>query len=358
VKYLIAAFLTSFIVSYFFVVFKHGLFVDKQQGVQKFHRDPTPRIGGVALFVSLFLTGSLMNLFGKPFGKEFLVLCMISLPVFTAGLLEDITKRVSPKIRLLFAFLSGILAVLFLSARIERIDLPGFDHILTYSAFSLFFTAFALAGMANAMNIIDGFNGLAGGVAIIIFFSYAYVSFVLQDEFLLYFSLVMASAILGFLLLNFPFGKIFLGDSGSYFIGFLAGLEGVLLVKRHPEVSPWFVLMLLAYPVFETVFSIYRKKFLRGGSPFEPDAVHLHMLIYKRIINKRYKRTHPVIRNSLTSPYLWGFQIAASIPALLFWKNTAILVLSFLAFCLFYIQFYFKIVRFKRGCLKNPSRWL
>jgi len=347
-KYLIIAFLVSLMLSYAFTHFKHKPLVDTREGVQKFHQNPTPRIGGLAVFSACVVSGLFSTVLGKPFGKEFLTLFAVSLPVFLAGFAEDITKKVSPKIRLLSAFVSGILVVVFLSAGLKRIDVPILDELLKNSEmFSLFFTAFALAGMANAMNIIDGFNGLAGGVSMIIFLSYAYVSFVLQDELLLYLSLIMASAIFGFLLLNFPFGKIFLGDGGSYFIGFLAGLEGVLLVNRHPEVSPWFVLMLLAYPVFETVFSIYRKKFLRGGSPFEPDAIHLHMLIYKRIIRRKYKRTHPVIRNSLTSPYLWGFQIMASIPALLFWRNTIPLVLSFLAFCFFYLWFYWRIVRFR-----------
>ncbi|WP_448583380.1 glycosyltransferase family 4 protein [Thermocrinis sp.] len=347
-RYLIIAFLVSLAVSYIFTLFKHEYLIDTSKGVQKFHKELTPRVGGLAIFIACLFSGMFLTIFGKPFGKEFLILFAISFPVFIAGFAEDITKKVSPKVRLFSAFVSGILAVVFLSAGLKEIDVPILDYLLTNSEmFSLFFTAFALAGMANAMNIIDGFNGLAGGVSIIIFFSYAYVSFLLQDEFLLYLSLIMASAIFGFFLLNFPFGKIFLGDSGSYLIGFVAGLEGVLLVKRHPEVSPWFVLMLLAYPVFETIFSIYRKKFLRKLSPFDPDAIHLHMLIYKRIIRKKYKTTPHVIRNSLTSPYLWGFQIIASIPALLFWKSTAILVLSFLAFCIFYVWFYFRIVRFK-----------
>jgi len=347
-KYLILAFLVSLTLSYVFTHFKHERLIDTHRGVQKFHQNPTPRIGGLAVFVACLVSGLFLNLSGKPFGKELLTLFAVSLPLFLAGLAEDITKRVGARLRLAFAFLSGVLAVVFLSAGLKRIDVPLLDYLLAnFWVFSLFFTAFALSGMANAMNIIDGFNGLAGGAAIIIFLCYAYIGFILQDEFLLYLSLVMASAIFGFFLLNFPFGKIFLGDGGSYLLGFVAGLEGVLLVNRHSEVSPWFVLMLLAYPVFETVFSIYRKKFLRSSSPFEPDPIHLHMLIYKRLIKKRYKKTHPVIRNSLTSPYLWGFQIVASIPALLFWKSTALLVLSFFAFCFFYLWFYFRIVRFR-----------
>ncbi|WP_448587845.1 glycosyltransferase family 4 protein, partial [Thermocrinis sp.] len=325
-KYLIIAFVVSFILSYLFMLLRKGYLIDTKEGVQKFHENPTPRVGGVAVFFAFVISGLFLHFFGKPFSKDFLTISLASLPVFVGGLMEDITKRVKPKIRLLLAFLSGILAVVLFSAGLNRIDVPVFDYLLANSlVFSTLFTAFALAGMSNAINIIDGFNGLAGGACITIFLCYSYVSFVLQDEFLLYLSLIMASSILGFFLLNFPFGKIFLGDSGSYFIGFITGLTGVLLVKRHEEVSPWFVLMLLAYPVFETMFSIYRRKFLRSSNPFEPDAIHLHTLIYKRIIKKKYKRTHPVIRNSLTSPYLWGMQILASIPALLFWRYTSIL---------------------------------
>lgn len=353
-KYLIIAFIASVITNWIFVRFKLKFLLDHDEGVQKFHTSPTPRIGGLGVFVG-FLAFSLVSFWaGKPFGKDLLLLVLVAFPVFLTGIIEDFTKKVTPRSRLLAAFISGILAVFFLDAGLNRVDVLGIDYLLSnFPLVSVLFTVFALAGISNAMNIIDGFNGLAAGVSIIIFITYSYVSFVTHDFFLLYLSLAMVATIFGFFIFNFPFGKIFLGDGCSYFIGFLEGVVGLLLVKRHDEVSAWFGLMTLAYPVFETVFSIIRKKFIRKGSPFEPDGIHFHMLIHKRIIKKRYSRSLPVIQNSLTSPYLWGLQILASTSALLFWKNTMMLIISFIIFCTVYIYYYFKIVRFGKMRLGN-----
>ena len=349
-KYLIIAFIASLITNFIFIKFKVSVVLDLDEGVQKFHTCPTPRSGGLGVFIG-FLAFWLVSFYLKEtFCKELSWLILVSLPVFFAGLVEDFTKKVSPKFRLLAAFISGLLAVYFLDAGLNRIDFPGIDYLLANFKFiSLIFTAFALAGMANAMNIIDGFNGLAAGVSIIIFFTYSYVAFKFNDFLLLHLSLVMVAAIFGFFMFNFPFGKIFMGDGGSYFIGFIAGLIGILLVKRHSNLSAWFVLMTLAYPVLETLFSIYRRWFIRKRSPFEPDGTHLHTLIYKNIIKKQYPNVPSVIQNSLTSPYLWGLQLMTSTLALLFWKNTAMLVLSFFVFCIAYVVLYYRVLRLRNN---------
>jgi UDP-N-acetylmuramyl pentapeptide phosphotransferase/UDP-N-acetylglucosamine-1-phosphate transferase len=247
------------------------------------------------------------------------------------------------------AFISGILAFLLLGIHLTRTDVPILDYVLSnYLIFSVLFTSFALAGVSNAVNIIDGFNGLASGVLIISFLAYAYVSYLLGDFFLLYLSLTITFALIGFFFWNFPFGYIFLGDGGAYLLGFLAGLLGVLVVERHSEVSPWFPFLLLLYPIYETIFSIIRKKFMRDTSPFEPDPIHLHMLFYKRLIKPNVGNALPTfLTNSLTSPYLWFITFICVIPAVLFWNRTIFLVLFSILFMLFYTWLYFRIVRFK-----------
>jgi UDP-N-acetylmuramyl pentapeptide phosphotransferase/UDP-N-acetylglucosamine-1-phosphate transferase len=210
------------------------------------------------------------------------------------------------------------------------------------------------------VNIIDGFNGLASGVLMIIFLAYAYVSYLLGDFFLLYLSLTVTFALIGFFFWNFPFGYIFLGDGGAYLLGFLAGLLGVLVVEKYPEVSPWFPFLLLLYPIYETIFSIIRKKFMRDTSPFEPDPIHLHMLFYKRLIKPNVGNALPnFLTNSLTSPYLWFITFICVIPAVLFWNRTILLMLFSILFMLFYTWLYFRIVRFKTPeCLTLPLKIL
>lgn len=344
--YLILSFILSFLIC--IVLIRLNAFHDVQEGVQKFHDSPTPRVGGFAVYLSLIIISLIFFMVNKPFAKEYFFLLVSALPVFISGLLEDITGKVSPKWRLIAGFFSGILAFFLISASINRVDILFLDSLLKFLPFSLLFTSFALAGVGHAFNIIDGFNGLASGVAILVFGAYAYVSFLHNDFFLLYVSLTFLAATLGFFLWNYPFGLIFLGDGGAYLLGFASGLIGVLLVNRHPDVSPWFPLLLVIYPVWETLFSIYRRKFLKNYPPHMPDALHFHQLIYRRLIKFTFgKEIEPLKRNSYTSPFLWFIELICIIPAVLFWGNTKVLILSVLVFIFLYTWLYFRIVKFK-----------
>jgi UDP-N-acetylmuramyl pentapeptide phosphotransferase/UDP-N-acetylglucosamine-1-phosphate transferase len=201
------------------------------------------------------------------------------------------------------------------------------------------FTIFAVVGVTNAINIIDGFNGLAGGVSIIILSAFVIVSYIQGDQLILNISLFLIFAILGFLVCNFPRGKIFLGDGGAYFIGFMLAIISVLLVSRNSEVSPWFPLVVLAYPIFEVLFSIYRRKLIKGNSAFVPDGFHFHTLIFKRISRN----------NSKTSVHIWIFVAFFSGITIPFYSDTTILMIIFVLFSASYIYLYRSIVRFKTG---------
>jgi len=347
--YLLLAFLVAFLVCYLLIKNADKIFLDCKEGVQKFHQWNAIRVGGLSIILSLFATSGAFLIGRKDFASLHFYFILSTLPVFLGGFLEDLTKKVGAKQRLLGGIVSGLLAYFLLDIHLNRVDIPGFDWILSnFLLFSVIFTSFALAGVSNSVNIIDGFNGLASGVAIMVFLAYSYVSYLVGDFFLLYTSLTIVGALLGFFFWNFPFGYIFLGDGGAYLLGFLSGLIGVLLVERNQEVSAWFPFLLLIYPIYETLFSIVRRKFLRSFSPFEADAIHLHTLIHRRVIKLTLGNKIPkFLLNSFTSPYLWFMQILGTIPAVLFWKKTYILMIFSLAFIVFYTWLYFRIIRFK-----------
>ncbi|AVG14640.1 MULTISPECIES: MraY family glycosyltransferase [Chromobacteriaceae] len=323
-------------------------------GVQKFHAHPVPRIGGVPIALGLvvgcgFLAWSLNDL-------KILLILIVALPAFIVGILEDVTKKVGPLPRLLATFAAAALGYFILGAGLQRLDIPLVDSLLSQVwLLSLLLTIVAVGGVAHAVNIIDGYNGLSGVVSIFIFLAMAYVAFKVQDVALMGLSFAMVGAIAGFLFWNFPRGLIFAGDGGAYLVGFMIAEVAVLLVARHPQVSPWFPLLCVIYPVFETLYSIYRKKFLRGMSPGMPDGLHLHMLVYKRLVRWMVgskDASHLTMRNSLTSPYLWALSSVSVVPAMLFWQHTGVLMVFCALFAASYIYLYRMIIRFR------TPRWL
>ena len=178
-------------------------------------------------------------------------------------------------------FLSGIIFVTLSNYSIWYVNIWGIDYLLSYFLISLIFTSFAIAGISNAINIIDGFNGLASGSVLIMICGISIISLKVSDFELFQICIYLVSIILGFMIFNFPNGRIFLGDSGAYMLGFILSCLLVLLPFRNQEISPWVSLLICIYPFFETIFSIYRKTKRSGHNYDKPDKLHLHMLVYR-----------------------------------------------------------------------------
>lgn len=320
-------------------------------GVQKFHVSPVPRVGGLGLVAGLLGALSFRFVQNQEVGGFGLLLLASVVPAFGLGFVEDVTKRVGVKTRLLATAASAALAGYFLSGWLSSLQIIGIDNLMVaYPWIAIFVTCFAVAGVANAFNIIDGYNGLSGMVGVIILGGIAYVAFKLNDVEIMIAALAMMGAILGFLVFNYPRGLIFLGDGGAYLIGFWVAELSVLLTARHPEVSKWFPLLLCCYPIFETLFTIYRRMVIHRTHPGMPDAAHLHQMIYKRVVRWAVgsnESVDMVIRNSLTAPYLWVLTAMAVIPAVLFWNNAWVLRGFALLFAVSYVLLYRRLVQFK-----------
>jgi UDP-N-acetylmuramyl pentapeptide phosphotransferase/UDP-N-acetylglucosamine-1-phosphate transferase len=319
-------------------------------GPQKFHARPVPRIGGLGIYLGMLVSAVVAWQQGLADARLGFALLLCGLPAFAAGLIEDLTKKVSPMKRLLATALSAALAIIVLGAKISHVDIAGLDYLLAFGAVAGASTVVAVAGVANSVNIIDGFNGLSSMCVSLMLLALGYVSYQVGDIELAAWALAGIGAALGFFVWNFPGGLIFLGDGGAYFLGFLFAEISILLIDRHPQVSPLFALLVGIYPVFETLFSIYRRRFIRATPPGLPDGIHLHSLIYRRLmrwaIGARDARTL-TRRNSFTAPYLWMLCITSLVPAVLFWDSTPVLLGFLLLFCLTYVGLYWSIVRFR-----------
>ncbi|MBC7469445.1 MAG: glycosyl transferase [Ramlibacter sp.] len=330
---------------------------------QRFHFGHVPRLGGVAMLAGCSLGWFWMALSGplglsnqiRISGWTAVTLWVVMVIPTAGGIVEDLTQRLGPRFRLLLTMLAAVIGVSVLGLGVTHLGLPWVDQFwLAYPWLGIALAIFAITGLPHAFNLIDGYNGLAGLVAVICCVALAYVSLQVGDRQLAALVLSLAGATAGFLVWNYPRGLIFAGDGGAYLWGVVIAVACILLVQRHPQVSPWFPALLLIYPVWETIFSIWRKA-TRGVSPGVADALHFHQLIYRRIVREVFhddESRRMLMRNNRTSPYLWGFALLTVCPAILFWNNTPILMGCTLLFVVIYVYAYRTIVRFR------VPRWL
>jgi len=314
---------------------------------RKVHLQAIPRIGGLAVAAGILAGAGASWVLDPRLGMwPALLLCVM--PGLVWGLIEDFSKRGAVEVRLALTAVAAGLGYILLDARISQLHVPGLDNLLVIHAFSFAFTMFAVTGVAHAINVIDGLNGLASVNALLASIGLAVVAWMVGDAFVFSASCVLAASVGGFFLVNYPSGRIFLGDGGAYLIGLLLAALSVLLVHRNSEVSPWFPLVLLAYPIWETLFSMYRRK-MHGRSTGAADALHLHSLVYRRLARWKGFGASPaehIARNSIASACLWLLPAACLVAALSFWNDSIPLVVCASFFAIFYTRLYSRIVQF------------
>jgi len=321
-------------------------------GVQKVHALAVPRVGGLAV-----LGGILLGIFACAlmFPKQIsparlsaiLLLVLAGVPAFAAGIAEDLSKCISVRIRLLATFASAIVASALLGATINDLDIWGVDNLLQITPIAVLVTAVVVAGGANAVNIIDGFNGLAGSVITIMALAIVAVAVQHNDMLVATVGLLGAGSALGFLLVNFPRGKLFLGDGGAYFLGFWVAEGAVLLLVRNATVNSWQVLSICAYPVIEVLFSMYRRRVIQQVSPGAPDRLHLHTLIYRRVVRKLIKVEPPQawLRNATTAGVIVPWIAMMALASVLVGHSMLAAIGLVLFQVVFYVAVYGRLVR-------------
>ena len=314
--------------------------------VQKVHYDTdVPRVGGLVIYTGLVAGACVYPALRLP--------VLIALPALMAGLLEDTTKRLGPLTRLILSFIAAALACWYLDAGFYHSGWHALDVLLLASPFVAYPIAiFMVGGVMHAINIIDGYNGLMLGNAVLVASALLYAAARFDDLSLILLLAFLLLGILALLIFNFPWGKVFAGDGGSYLIGFVFAVVSLLLVDRHTAISPWFPLMVMAYPVWETLFSIYRRLFVYGVSPGDPDNLHIHSLVH-RILARQLPHRSPLVHNALVAPCMWAFALLGIGPALLFWHNTPVLLGAAFVFIVIY-QFLYRILFRLAGVQRVP----
>lgn len=331
-------------------------------GVQKVHKQLVSRTGGIALLSGVLAVPVFGHFDYYPVAVReetrliILKFLLAATPAFLAGIIEDLTKKVSVRTRLCSVFVSAFLAAWLLGAHLPRLDIWILDGVLDWVPLSLAVTAFAVVGVTNSINIVDGFHGVAGGTVVVILAGAGYLSWKGGDVLVTQLALAGMGATIGFLLLNYPTGRLFMGDGGAYFIGFWAAEVAVLTIVRNPGINAWQILAIYAYPVIEVLFSMYRRKMLRNALVGAPDRLHLHSLFYRRVACHRISAgKYPWMRNAGVACFVTGWLVTATVCAVLLGESTGAAVMLVLVQILAYVAVYMRLVRGHWGRCRNPA---
>lgn len=303
----LSAFAVSFLVSVLIIIKDRGdrsrLTRDGDLGaVQTAHEVPTPRLGGVAVILAVALSAAQAFVAEPGLWVWFLV---SALPLFLSGAAEDLGFRVSPAGRLGTALLSGALAVLITGLWIAEAGVPGLDWLLSFAVLAIFGTIMASAGIAHAFNLIDGVNGLAGLTAVVGAIGIALTGLTVGDAEVFTLACLIGAAVLGFLIFNYPYGRIFFGDAGAYTVGFLLGWLAIALIARH-NVSALAMLLMVFWPLADLALAMYRRR--RRNLPVSaPDRLHFHQLVMRGLEIKVFGRRKRRITNPLATTVMLPF---------------------------------------------------
>jgi UDP-N-acetylmuramyl pentapeptide phosphotransferase/UDP-N-acetylglucosamine-1-phosphate transferase len=321
---------------------------DSNEGVQKFHVNPTSRLGGVAIFLGFAVSGLAVSGV-EGFHHYSLCFLLATLPVWLAGLTEDLTRRVSPTLRLVMAAMSAAWLFGTLGASVNRTDVWPIDLVLSIPGAPLCVTLLVVSGFTHSMNIVDGFHGLACGLAIIAISALALLSWKVGDTLVLQMCLTSYAVVLGFFVFNWPKGAIFLGDAGAYLIGFWVVELGILLAMRNPQISPMAPVVAGLLPFIETLFSMYRRNAIRNHPVNQPDALHLHTLVFRRILFNpalTYTANQLNAVNAKVALFFWLPAAIFAVLACIFAESTEVQLLLMLIYLAMYNWLYLRLVRF------------
>lgn len=255
--------------------------VDRPDGIRRLHRVPVPRVGGIAVYASVFLVMAVLlavnptRLIGATGSlHSVLVLGAGAAAVFALGLLDDL-RGFSARTKFLVeaAIALGVFAA---GIQIQSVGLPGGEVFIFPTWMSLVLTLLWLVGITNAFNLIDGSDGVAAGAAVFASATMAIASLSAGQDMGAVLALGLAGATLGFLVFNFPPASIFLGDSGSLFLGFMLAGLGLVTVQKPPTVLAVAIpVVSCGLPILDTGLVVLRR-FLRGQPIFNPDRGHIH----------------------------------------------------------------------------------
>lgn len=308
----------------------------RYDSVQKLHDKNIPRMGGAVLFLSLIF----FNFFNNSTFSNYLILSLI--PLFYYSIREDLFFNVSALTRLIAITFSALIFLYLNLQELNTFKFILFDFSIQNKILLLAIFTFSLVAFTNAFNLIDGLNGLATFTSFFTLIAILISPINLNSDLykLIYFILIFNII---FILFNFPFQKIFLGDTGAYLYGFIIGIVIIYSYQTSYELGISLPIVFILYPTIEIIFSVFRK-IGQGKSPFCPDRQHLHILVFdfmkRRFSTLKANNLSTIVLLPISSFPLYSIQLVENN----YFHNYWILIIIFILFYLIYFILFFKAV--------------
>ncbi|MEO0202594.1 MAG: MraY family glycosyltransferase [candidate division WOR-3 bacterium] len=265
-------FLLAIIITYLVIYISHKFKIYDYPNDRKLHKYPIPRIGGLGFIIPIIIsTIILTDIFEK-----WTLFTVATIIIIIEGLLDDIINLHFSQ-KLIFEFFCA--SFIFLSG--YGVKTLGFNTTL-HPAIAFVITIVGFVGVINAFNMLDGLDGELTILSIIIFLTFGYFFYITSNVKIFEFSICIISALVGFLIFNFPNAKVFMGDVGALTLGFFAASFAVFLTQgEKSSIYPIVPVIILSIPIFDTILTIIRR-ILSKKNIFHSDKKHLHHILYRR----------------------------------------------------------------------------
>ena len=318
------------------------------KAIQAMHLRSTSRFGGLAIFLAWSSSLALSFSNGHPQLTQNITL---ALPVLLVGLSEDAGWRVSPHWRLLAGVLSSLLAIQVSGAVIDRVGFETLDAALAFKALAIALSVFALTGVTQSFNLLDGLHGLCGLTSAMVALALALISIKAgQAEFGLALT-TLAAALLGFLLLNFPWGRIFLGDAGATGIGFILACSAVQLANLLHDLAPFALALIFFWPSADTLLTIARR-LGRKKQTMHPDRMHFHHVVMRSYEILVLGRKDRAVSNPAATLILMPFIATPVFLGVILWNRNDLVFTATLIFAALFVATYSTLAQQAKKRLK------
>jgi len=305
------------------------------------HSHPTSRLGGLAVFLSIFVV------IATNYASWNFNIAISAFPIFVAGLMEDLGRSIKPKLRLAVGAFSAGLFVYFERYYINDVGIGWVNLALSMTPIAMAFTVFCVVALINAMNFIDGINGLASGKTLIAAFALTWLSNIYNEPNITLLGTAIFTASLGLFMVNYPQGRIFLGDAGAYTLGFLLAVSLITLQSKHPEISAWSILLIIFWPIADMAHSIVRRRIRRWRSD-RPDALHLHHVIMRSVVILSNGRISRQLANPLATAIILPMAALPVALGVVYSDNDILCGALTLVFALLFTCIHFNIIKATR----------